>query len=137
MNLSQLFMKISKKELNWKKKAWEKQIKHSEWIEMNSSYCYDSYIILHILQLIRNFKLTSEHVERLKLEKDLLSNKKKFLIEILHHKEKCLIWNFLKIKFINKEMISFQKIHTVSYKAWQVLKFSILKKLVLTIRIML
>jgi hypothetical protein len=104
---------------------------------MNSSHHYDLYIISCISQLVREFRLTLKHVERLKLKENLLSNKKKFLIEILHHREECLVWNFSEVEFINKEMISLQKIHIVSHEAWQVSEFSILKKLISVVRTML
>lgn len=58
---------------------------------------------------------------------------KNLFIKILYNQEAVLLWDFIEMEKVKKEVVLAQKIQIIEYKTWQVPSFQIPKTLFFTI----
>ena len=82
---------------------------------------------------LQDFWLTLEQIKQLKINFKLTSNKQEFLLKILIRQEKYLMWNMSEFTQMHSEVMSSQKIQTISYEIWHISSFFISKNLLRTV----
>ena len=108
-------------------------MKHLKLIKSNSSHQYNIYIRFRFSTHKWEFQLISEQIKQLKINFKLTSNKQEFLLKILIRQEKYLMWNMSEFTQMHSEVMSSQKIQTISYEIWHISSFFISKNLLRTV----
>jgi hypothetical protein len=107
-----------------------------DWLEqskLDDVLCQDSgqysdWITSKFSDISKSSWLTKEQIEDLIVE-DLWTKEQELFIEMLYNQEKVFAFDFTHIGKVKPDIVLFQVIKTVKYKAWQVPGFSIPKAL--------
>ena len=94
---------------------------------------YTHWLIPKFIPLAKGARLIPKRLGKMIIGEGMTAQEKEVLTEILYNRKAVLAWDFIEMRKVKIEVASLQKIRTVDYKAWQVLRFQILKALTSTI----
>ncbi len=114
--------------INWKEKILKERLALILWQESNLDL-YDHLITSKFSDIKWDIRMTFENVTNLKIESQLTLTEWEILMTVLFNWESALSWHFSHLKRLQSEVVSSQKIWTISHKTWQISEFQVLRAL--------